>query len=391
MHKYTTINMFDGSKPHMVASYKGIEVQAHRFSTGVPYLEIANERGEARLLPYRGHQVWSAVFDECILGMESLVKEPSLNPCGQDISLDFETRSNQYLADYGALLVHCGPRRMGCPDKPEDHPLHGDLPLMNFSDPVVKFEQDQKGVYVEIIGFSDDTITKGTNNNSGYFVRVKTRIYASEALVHTETTTFKAPRIFGKTGELEYMFLEHANHRKIYGGRLVFCPDLANLRVREKDPDHIQNLLEEEQAAYSALKAAAVENPAQFFKIDLKHEIYPELVLYGEQQAAKEAVAAQVRPDGFADVTIYSPEQLKQMIIWMRDATDEQAEREKFAPTNSLGLLPATGLPQGFNDAQRMNEVGTVLKDRTVNCAVGLLNPQEARARIPDLEKRLAA
>ena len=112
------------------------------------------------------------VFSTAVLSSFSSPVLASSDFFSLDISLDFETRSNQYLADYGALLVHCGPRRMGCPDKPEDHPLHGDLPLMNFSDPVVKFEQDQKGVYVEIIGFSDDTITKGTNNNSGYFVMI---------------------------------------------------------------------------------------------------------------------------------------------------------------------------------------------------------------------------
>lgn len=383
-------SMFKPGDGYLAGEYEGIQVKARMFDSGVPYLEIINNRGVMTMLPYRGCQLWHAEFDGHVLGMESLRQEPSLKPLGEDISQDFEKRSQQFLYDYGALLVHCGARRMGCPDSPKDHPLHGELPLMKFLDPARVFGEDEHGAYVNIIGgLSDDRLTIG--EGYAFSVRVATRVYADEALIHTETSVHNHHK-----SPLEFMFLEHANHGKVDGSAIVFAPDISNLRVREKDPGHIQSLLQDEQAAYHALKAAAVADPYQFMEVDLSRKLFPELVFYGEQKAQGEAIAAQVRPDGYADVTIYDPRELPQMVIWMRDATPEQADREGFVVTNSLGLLPATGLPQGYNDAKKAGEVGEILPysqndhGKTVHCTVGLLNPEELEARMPNLENLLA-
>ena len=372
-------SMFEGGKPRTVAIYPGITVQAQSFSTGVPYLSIENQRGIVQMLKM-GSQIWYAEFDSKPLGMLSTL--PNHEPPNFTPSLDFKKRSDQYLENYGALLVHCGPHRMGCPDRPEDHPLHGSLPLMSFNDPVVLTGTDSKGHYVEIRCISNNPITIGEGFN--YTVKVATRIYAHEALVHTVTTT-----INNLATPTEFMFLEHANHRLVDGSRIIYSPALNDLVIREKDPGHIAKLLAAEQEHYRVIKTSFAQNPQQHTRVDLSRKLYPEIVLYGKQ-IGDQAIAAQVRlEDLSADVTIYDPRELPLLAVWMRQATEEQANREGFVVTNSLGLLPATGKPQGVNDARRDGEIGKVEREREVHCTVGLLNENELRARVPNLDELL--
>ena len=371
-------SLFEGDKPSIVAAYQGITVQAQSFSTGVPYLLIENQRGKVQMLRI-GCQIWYTEFDEKPQGMISTL--PNHEPPNFIPSQDFAERSAQYLKNYGAVLVHCAPY-MGCPDKPEDHPLHGSLPLMSFDDPVVIAGTDRKGHYVEIRCKSNDPITVGKDFN--YTVGVATRIYAHEALVHTATTTTN-----NLATPMEFMFLEHANHRLIDGARVIYWPALNDLVIRQKDPGHISTLLPAEQEHYRAIKESFARDPWQHTRVDLSRILYPEIVLYGKS-TGDQAIAAQVRlPDLCADVTIFDPRELPLLAIWMRQATEEQANREGFVVTNSLGLLPATGKPQGLNDARRDREVGTVGTERTVHCTVGLLNENELRARVPNLDDLL--
>ncbi len=382
----TDQNMFTTGSPVELGNYDGLRVLAGSYDGhGLPYLDVQNSRGMVRILANRGLQVWGAEFDGERLGMDSLVKTPHPKPLDQEVSSDPAIRTRQYLADYGAYSVGCGVTVMGCAGPEDNHPLHGNLPLMGFECPVISWGEDKSGKLVTIAGFSQEGLNGSMDR--AYIVKREVTINDKTALIHLATTTYNRG-----LGDLDFMFLEHINHRKVDGSRVIFYPDLQNLRVREQDPGHISSLSPAEQIAYQALKNAARENPQQFMHVNLGRPIFPELVFYGEQHGDY-AIAAQVRADGSADITAYDPRELKQLVIWMRDATEEQAEREGFAVTNSLGLLPATGKPEGYSQAKKDGEVGIVNPDqsRTANIVLGRLNREELLVTIPDLEKRLRA
>jgi len=365
--------------PKQVAEHEGITVHAGLFeNTGVPYLLIANNRGEIRMLPYRGPQIWSAHLDDKDLQMESVRTEPR----NIVVSSDPEERMHQFLSEYGALYVPCGVLTMGCPDDPKTEFLHGRHPMANCKDAIIGKGSDENGPWIEIRSKSDDPTMQGPEHD--YVTLSRNRVYLDRALVYNSLTTGnKMPTA------MDYMFLAHVNLRKVDGGTLIYAPGLENLRVRQKDPDHIGGLPPEVQENYHRLKRMFTEQPELHRKIDLGQKLYPEIVLYGEQAKLGQALMGQVLPDLSAHVSMYDPSKLPQAIIWMRDATPEQADDEGFSPTNSLGLIFATGLPEGKNDARARGEVLSVPKMRTDHAVFGLMNEVELRDRVKDLDELL--
>src|ERR1700748_2955929 len=91
-----------------------ISARAFRYATGVEAVTVTTPRAEVTVLPFKGHQVWRAAVDGREVAMKSLFDEPQA--------------TTDYLATYGAFLIHCGISAMGGPSVGDSHPLHGEIP-----------------------------------------------------------------------------------------------------------------------------------------------------------------------------------------------------------------------------------------------------------------------
>ena len=85
-----------------------LSVSLFRYGTGVAGVRISNARGEIVVLPFQGQQIWDARFDGRTLTMKSLFTEPQA--------------TRDFVATYGAFLLHCGITAMGNPGPQENLP-----------------------------------------------------------------------------------------------------------------------------------------------------------------------------------------------------------------------------------------------------------------------------
>ncbi len=82
-----------------VLSQAGLTASAFTYPGGVAGLRLRNERGAIVVLPFQGQQIWDAAFDGRTLTMRSMFDQP--HP------------TREYMATYGAFLLHCGVTAMG--------------------------------------------------------------------------------------------------------------------------------------------------------------------------------------------------------------------------------------------------------------------------------------
>jgi len=338
-----------------------------RYKSGVPGLTVSNGVGEITVLPHRGFQIWRANFHGHELGMESLVKEPT----DMEVSSDPAVRSNQYLTGYGGFLVHCGPRRMGCPGEKDDHPLHGFLPLAYFEHPKIGFSED--GETIILTGKLNDAGAKG--NGYAFDVEPLITMRRGSALIDVSLKIVNQ-----YDGPMEIMQLEHANFRTVPGSRLVYSAPCTpeTITVRDQDPEHIKAKLSK---AYLDFRGSVKENPIRHNTIAAEPIYDPELVLYLQYQAGSDgwAHSMQVMPDGFAHYVAHKPAQFPVGIRWIRTAQPDPA----FPVTNGFGLvLPATARPEGYTAAIAAGMVPTIPKDGSItfDLRLVLLTPTEAAA-----------
>jgi hypothetical protein len=84
-----------------IVSHGELGADAFMYPGGVAGLRLSNSRGAIVVLPWQGQQVWDAAFDGRTLTMRSMFDRPR--------------PTREYLATYGAFLVHCGATAMGVP------------------------------------------------------------------------------------------------------------------------------------------------------------------------------------------------------------------------------------------------------------------------------------
>ncbi len=103
-----------GPTERMIWIEPGVRASAFRFPSGTAGLRIVTGSVDLVALPFQGMQIWSLTIEGRPLGMISPVTQPR--------------PTQDFLATFGGVLVHCGLTGIGAPGSGEDRPLHGELP-----------------------------------------------------------------------------------------------------------------------------------------------------------------------------------------------------------------------------------------------------------------------
>jgi hypothetical protein len=325
------------------------ELSASVFSwdTGVAGLRIANGKGSIVVLPFQGQQVWDASFEGRTLTMRSMIDRP------------YPTRD--YLATYGAFLIHCGVTAMGVPGPHDTHPLHGELPNAEYRSAWIEAGEDEAGAYLAVGGEYRHAVAF----NHKYAARPRVVLHSGSTVIDVSLEVENLKRT-----PMETMYLAHVNFRPLDGGRLVYSapctPD--SVRVRTAIPSHIRPPAGHVEFLH---ELAADPSRHNVFTPGLAYD--PEVVLYLDYRADRDgwAHSMMVHPDGFASYIRHRPRELDHGVRWISRTADQDC----------LGIvLPATAEPEGYTAEKSKGNVRTLAPGATVKweLAAGLLDPAAA-------------
>ena len=338
-----------GSRPVTLLQSPEMHARVFRYSTGIEALTIATPLGEATFLPFKGQQVWDARFLGRRLTMRSMFEEPQ--------------PTDDYLASYGAFLIHCGITAMGGPGLGDTHPLHGELPNARFQSARLISGSDTQGPYLALAGTYRQA--RAFSHNYRFHVEARLRPAASWLDVTVRVENLRSV-------PLDVMYLAHINFLPVDGGRLLdtVADDGAGIMVRQDTPPGL-HISEEHRRLLSQLAA----DPSRHRHMVPGGRIDPEVVMLldCEADAAGFAHGMQLHSDGSADVVSYRPAELPVAVRWISRLGDQEA----------LGLiLPATSGVDGYSAEKARGRVVTLPGAGTYSChyRCGALDPAGARA-----------
>ncbi len=297
-----------GEKERHVAEGAGFTVSAFRYDSGIAALRVKNRRGEIIVLPFRGHQIWSCVFDGRDLTMKSMFAEP--------------VDTAAYLETYGAFFIHCGATAMGAPGPSDRHPLHGELPLAPFQKGWIKLDE-AKGTCA-VIGTYEHTVAF-----SYHYLATSTYVMGADSTLID--ASLQVDNL--KHSAMDLMYLAHANFRPVDNGELIYSApyDAKSVRVRKSIPPHITP-----KPGYREFLEELARNPAihHVLKPDLAFD--PEVAMMIDLKAGKDGFAHALlkRPDGTADYMRYRPDQCGQCCRWICRTPDQDAIGMAFPSTS---------------------------------------------------------
>ncbi len=336
-----------------VLSFAGITADAFTYPGGVAGLLLRNARGAVVMLPFQGQQVWDAVFDGRTLTMKSMFDEP--HP------------TREYLATYGAFLLHCGVTAMGVPGPEDRHPLHGELPNAPYRSAYLETGEDDQGPYVATGGEYRHTI--GFSSNYVARPRVSLRPGAAALGISLEVENLKATA-------MEVMYLAHVNFRPVDHGRLVSSAPCTPATVRVRGaPTHITV-----PPGHAEFLRDLAAHPERHLVLSPGLAYDPEAVLTLQYRADADGRAHSmlVHPDGYASWISHRPSQLPKGVRWISRTADQDC----------IGIvLPATAEPEGYTAEKKKGNILTLAGGRKIRWDIeaGLLLPAEAR----EMEERI--
>ena len=347
-----------GSERRLLLAHGGITVYTFRYASGVAAIEVDTGAARAVLLPFLGQQIWDLHVQGRRLTMQSVFDEPE---AGKD-----------YLANYGAFLIHCGGTAMGNPGPDDDHPLHGELPALRYRHAALECGSDARGAHVNLIGEGHDRRAFGHH----FVSRPSLRMTASSAQIDLDVAVQNLGGM-----PMPFLYLAHVNFRPVGGGVIVDAlrDDRAGLWIRPSA------LPPDAEAGQRAWHDAVAANPASHRLMGADTRIDPEAVMVMTLPAEPDGQThgMQVHPDGTADFISYDIRDLPVAVRWITRAPERQA----------LGLiLPATAAPDGRAAARRAGQVIDLPPGGsfTTSRCFGALDADEARRmaiRIAELRK----
>jgi Domain of unknown function (DUF4432) len=299
-----------GEKERLLTSGGGFEVSAFRYETGIAALRVKNQRGEIIVLPFRGHQIWSCMFDGRDLTMKSMFREPQ--------------QTSAYLETYGAFFIHCGATAIGAPGPNDRHTLHGELPLAPF----------QKG-WIEIDEAKSTCAVVGTYEHTVAFSHhyLATSTYVMQANSTLLDVSLQVDNL--KHSAMDLMYLAHANFRPVDHGELIYSAPYTSkaVRVRKSIPGHITP-----KPGYKEFLEELSENPSLHHKLTPGLGFDPEVAMMIDMQADKNGFAHALlkRPDGSSDYMRYRPDQCSQCVRWICRTPDQDAIGMAFPSTSEV-------------------------------------------------------
>jgi hypothetical protein len=339
-----------GEKEKTLLQHGEISARTFTFESGVEAIRLTNRRGEIVLLPYQGQQIWSATFDGRALTMRSMFDEP--------------VPTREYLATYGAFLVHCGLTAMGVPGPEDHHPLHGELPNAPFGEAHLVVGNDDRGAYIGIGGRYHHVVAF----NHNYTAEPTVVLREGSSLLDI---SFRAENL--KHVDMDLMYMMHVNFRPVDNGRLVYSARPADVKTHVSLPAHMQTSGTAGRLMEFLKKLETDATGHHVLAPDLCFD--PEIVFTIRYQEDPEgwAHSMQVHPEGHASYIRHRPVELPYGVRWIARNADQDA----------LGLvLPATAEHKGYTAARKNGQI-RVLKPGEVtsfHAVAGLLLPEEARS-----------
>lgn len=297
-------------------------ISTFRYASGVEALRVRNARGEIILLPFKGQQIWRAIFDGRDLTMKSMFDEP--------------VDTTVYLETYGAFLIHCGLTGLGAPGPTDNHPLHGELPNAPFQTAWIELDADRQTVVIG--GSYRHTVAFSTN----YRATVRTGMTAGAALLDVSLAVENL-----KQTPMDLMYLAHANFRPADHGVLHYTAryDAESVRVRRSIPAHISP-----KPGYAEFLASLAEDPAPHHTLAPDLAFDPEVVFTIDMLADDDGMAhaVQRRPDGTGDYIGFHPAQAPLATRWICRTPDQ----------DGLGIaFPSTSEVEGYTAEKAKGQV----------------------------------
>ena len=330
------------------------QVSTFAYPSGIAAVRVRNTRGEMIILPFKGQQIWRAMFDGRDLTMKSMFDEP----------VDTMT----YLETYGAFMIHCGLTGLGAPGPTDSHPLHGELPNAPFQSAWIDLDEAAEtitigGSYRHIVAFS-----------TNYLATAQIRLGADSALLDVSLAVENLKRT-----PMDLMYLAHANFRPVDHGVLHYTAryDAESVRVRRSVPAHISP-----KPDYMAFIEQLAKDPTPHHRLHPDLAFDPEVVFAIDMLADTDGLAhaIQKHPDGSADYIGFRPSQAPLCMRWVCRTPDQ----------DGLGIaFPSTSEVEGYAAEKAKGHVvelagGDVWR---IDMRMGLLTPDEAGEMESTIEK----
>ena len=330
-----------------------------RYDTGVEAVRVANSRGAIVVLPFQGQQVWDARFDDRTLTMKSFYVQPNA--------------TREFIATYGAFILHCGVSAMGNPGPGDTHPLHGELPNAPYQDAFLALGTDEEGPYLSVGGEYRHAIAFGCH----YAARPRVTLRPGRAVlsVHMEICNLR-------TVPMDLMYLAHINFRPVDAARLVYSAPCTpgSVAVRTVVPPDLHPA-----PGYPEFLRSLAADPSVHNVLRPGMAYDPEAVLYLRYKAGADgwARSMMLHPDGFASYVGHRPAQLPHGVRWISRMPDQDA----------IGIvLPATAEPDGYRAEKAKGNVLSLAGGASVmyEMEAGLLTPAESAAMETEIQAILS-
>jgi hypothetical protein len=329
------------------------------YSTGVAAIRVENKNGYFIILPYQGQQIWRANF----LGEELVMRSTFCEP----------HPTQDYLATYGGFLLHCGICAMGVPTSPEDdHPLHGEIPNVEYQTVYLLSGEDKNGKYIAVSGEYRHDFAFNRNYN---FIP-ECRLYEHETVMDVSVGIKNL-----RSTPLEYMYLCHINFRPVDGSELIYST--------KYDPQHIKvhKIINDSTPPEKAKPLANYmdslsENPELHHKVGAPNQYYDPEICFAIRYLADEygmAHTLQRLPDGKSFYVSHPTEALPVGVRWISRTGDEDA----------MGMvLPATSEHLGYTKAKKVGMVPVLAPKSEISFSlkVGLLDENRADSIVKKIE-----
>lgn len=285
-------------------------ISTFKYASGIEALRVKNSRGEIIVLPFKGQQIWRAIFDGRDLTMKSMFDEP--------------VDTQVYLETYGAFMIHCGLTGLGAPGPGDNHPLHGELPNAPFQHAWI--ELDAAGTKVTIGGSYQYTVAFSTN----YRATANIGMTAGSSLLDVSLSVENL-----KKTPMDLMYLAHANFRPVDHGELHYSAnyDAKSVHVRQSIPAHISP-----KPGYKEFIAQLAADPIPHHKLSPGLAFDPEIVFTLDMLADEDGLAhaMQKRPDGTADYISFRPDQAPLATRWICRTPDQDGLGVAFPSTSEV-------------------------------------------------------
>ena len=312
-----------------ITEYGEFTVSAFTYPTGVAALRIKNAAGHFILLPFKGQQVWRAFFLGRELTMKTTFNEP--------------LPTKDYLGTYGGFLIHCGATAMGNPGAGDKHPLHGELPNIDYDNAYIICGNDEKGDYV----IAGGEVEVRTGFSLHYTFRPEIKLYAGASVLDVSCSLRNMRR-----SPMDYMYLCHINFLPKDGANLAYSARLNdnNFKIFIDVPEHLPL---EKQNKLRAYMEAVAKDPALHHAVGGPGQIYEPEIVFDIIYTADDTGYAHCMQDfgDGADYAAFKPDELPHGIRWIARTGDEDA----------MGMvLPATADHKGRAEAERRGMLKTL-------------------------------